>query len=259
MFPSSSSDPLEATRCVCVCSKYNHGLPHNVSSATWYRHLDEATTQEEKQRIQSVKALGVVALSNLPNSEFSDADTSISRGARRADTLQALTQRTCESLDLFNDTSLAAMQRVMQAPCNPFRQQLQSLHDCCKTLEIHIVKITAERDTILTALALAATQIILPPMPPYNPSLESIPVILKKEKIAKSGAKAKMRPSQTKNGRNLCALRWLKQTKLNGTTDKFNAYYNSLTSTQRTEYDQDTANLVASNTWNKTVCDGKIL
>ncbi|KIK33697.1 hypothetical protein CY34DRAFT_99137, partial [Suillus luteus UH-Slu-Lm8-n1] len=78
-------------------------------------------------------------------------------------------------------------------------------------------------------------------------------------KIAKSGAKAKMRPSQTKNGRNLCALRWLKQTKLNGTTDEFNAYYNSLTSTQRTEYDQDAANLVASNTWNKTVCDGKIL
>ncbi|KAG1754432.1 hypothetical protein EDB19DRAFT_654064 [Suillus lakei] len=155
MFPSSSSDPLEATRCVCVCSKYNHGLPHNISSTTWYRHLDEATTQEEKQRIRSVKALGVVALSNLPNSESSDADTSISRGARRADTLRALTQRTRGSLDLFNDTSLAAMQRVTQAPCNPFRQQLQSLHDRCKTLEIHIVKITAERDTILYVVTIS--------------------------------------------------------------------------------------------------------
>ncbi|KAG1856502.1 hypothetical protein C8R48DRAFT_674922 [Suillus tomentosus] len=41
-------------------------------------------------------------------------------------------------------------------------------------------------------------------------------------------------------------------------TEEFNAYYNSLTSTQRTEYDQDAANLVASNTWNKTVCDGEI-
>lgn len=38
-------------------------------------------------------------------------------------------------------------------------------------------------------------------MLPYNPSLESIPVNLKKEKITKSGAKAKMRPSQTKNRR----------------------------------------------------------
>ncbi|KAG2747999.1 hypothetical protein P692DRAFT_20819322 [Suillus brevipes Sb2] len=140
---------------------------------------------------------------------------------------------------------------------------------------MHIIKITAERDTILssfqllagavwtcrlpcetraaiqkntsvwrTALALAAIQIILPPVPPYNPSLESIPVNLKKEKIAKSGAKAKMCPSQPKNGH---------------TTDEFNAYYNFLTSTQHTEYDQDTANLVASNTWNKTVCDSKIL
>jgi hypothetical protein len=27
-----------------------------------------------------------------------------------------------ESLDLFNNTSLAAMQRVTQAPCNPFQQ-----------------------------------------------------------------------------------------------------------------------------------------
>ncbi|KAG1725675.1 hypothetical protein EDB19DRAFT_1946917 [Suillus lakei] len=67
----------------------------------------------------------------------------------------------------------------------------------------------------------------------------------------------KMRPSPTKNGRNLCALRWLKQTKSNGTTEEFNAYYSSLTSTQRTEYDNDAANLVATDTWSKSVCDGK--
>ncbi|KAG2118339.1 hypothetical protein BD769DRAFT_1750334 [Suillus cothurnatus] len=115
----------------------------------------------------------------------------------------------------------------------------------------------------LTALALAASQIVLPPPPPANPSLESPPdttITVKKGKSSgtKSSTKGKMRPSQTKNGRNLCALRWLKQTKLNGTTEEFNAYYNSLTSAQRMEYDQDAANLVASNAWNKTVCDGEI-
>ncbi|KAG1881012.1 uncharacterized protein F5891DRAFT_1204281 [Suillus fuscotomentosus] len=46
------------------------------------------------------------------------------------------------------------------------------------------------------------------------------------------GSKAKMRPGNTKNGRNLCALRWLKQTKRSGTTDEFNAYYGTLTSDQ---------------------------
>jgi len=32
---------------------------------------------------------------------------------------------------------------------------------------------------------------------------------------------------------NLCALRWLKQVKTNGTTDEFGAYYVSLTGDQR--------------------------
>ncbi|KAG2129579.1 hypothetical protein DEU56DRAFT_816807 [Suillus clintonianus] len=121
-----------------------------------------------------------------------------------------------------------------------------------------------------STLALAASQIVLPPLPPSNPLLESPPEstinaspldnITKKGKTTgtKSGTKSKMRPSATKNGRNLCALRWLKQTKSNGTTEEFNAYYSSLTSTQRTEYDKDAANLAATDTWSKTVCDGKI-
>ncbi|KAG2346663.1 hypothetical protein BDR05DRAFT_997079 [Suillus weaverae] len=111
----------------------------------------------------------------------------------------------------------------------------------------------------LTALTLAATQIMLPPMPPYNPLLNSLPaestLNIKKEKNTKGGTKGKMHSSQTKNGQNLCALCWLKQTRLNGTTKEFNAYYTSLTLTQRMEYDQDTAKLVASNAWNKTYGD----
>ncbi|KAG2061640.1 hypothetical protein BDR06DRAFT_1042131 [Suillus hirtellus] len=115
----------------------------------------------------------------------------------------------------------------------------------------------------LTALALAVSQIVLPLLPPANPLLKSPPnttITVKKGKSSgtKSSTKGKMCPSQTKNGQNLCTTYWLKQTKLNGMTEEFNAYYNSLTSTQCMEYDQDAANLVASNAWNKTVCNGKI-
>ncbi|OAX35847.1 hypothetical protein K503DRAFT_343220 [Rhizopogon vinicolor AM-OR11-026] len=51
---------------------------------------------------------------------------------------------------------------------------------------------------------------------------------------AKTGSKCKMRPSATNNGRNLCAFRWLRQIKINGTTEEFNLYYSSLTPIQRT-------------------------
>jgi hypothetical protein len=110
MFASSSSQSLDKTpRYVCVCSKYNNGQPHEVSSATWYRHLQEASTDEEKQRIRSVNALGGITLSTpadlpIPGSSVHaagvpDSDTFIPRGAHRAATLRALAQRARESED----------------------------------------------------------------------------------------------------------------------------------------------------------------
>ncbi|KAI6155919.1 hypothetical protein BKA82DRAFT_24469 [Pisolithus tinctorius] len=49
-------------------------------------------------------------------------------------------------------------------------------------------------------------------------------------KSAKGNVKVpgRMRPSPTKNGQNLCALRWLKRIQLNGTMEDFQKYYNSL-------------------------------
>jgi hypothetical protein len=113
MFPpsSSSSQPLDKTpRYVCVCSKYNNGQPHEVSSATWYRHLEEACTQEEKQRIRSVNALGGIVLtpSDLPDplagssvqaAGIPNSDASLSRGAHRTATLRALARCARESED----------------------------------------------------------------------------------------------------------------------------------------------------------------
>ena len=39
----------------CVCSKYNFGRPHLVSTTTWYRHLQEAGSEEERQQIHAAK------------------------------------------------------------------------------------------------------------------------------------------------------------------------------------------------------------
>lgn len=39
----------------CVCQKYGFGQPHEVSKATWYRHLRQASDEEEKQQIYAAQ------------------------------------------------------------------------------------------------------------------------------------------------------------------------------------------------------------
>lgn len=119
--------------------------------------------------------------------------------------------------------------------------------------------------------SLAAANVDIPPSPqvtpdhpletpgPIDPLLDdSASLIIKKEKMSKAGAKCKMRPSPTKNGRyvdslrsrhahhvsdyqtsNLCAHRWLKQMNTSGSTDEFCIYYNSLGQGQRKVCDID--------------------
>lgn len=112
-------------------------------------------------------------------------------------------------------------------------------------------------------LALAAAGVKIPLLPSDSVPMQAPPVPtekvsvpsdgansnLQKGKAAKAGSKSsKMRPSPTKNGRyvffsqtfpllmgcsNLCALRWLKQIKIGGTTEEFCAYYGDLTLEQR--------------------------
>ncbi|KAG1905037.1 uncharacterized protein F5891DRAFT_1183705 [Suillus fuscotomentosus] len=94
-------------RFFCVCTKYNHGQPHEVSYTSWYRHLNEATTEEEKQKMHTVKAFGLEALT-IPDPPAQASGSSRhppstggleSDSARRAATLRELAKRARESAD----------------------------------------------------------------------------------------------------------------------------------------------------------------
>jgi len=43
----------------CVCIKHNFGLPHLVSSSAWHWHFDQASSEEERQRIREAKYQGL--------------------------------------------------------------------------------------------------------------------------------------------------------------------------------------------------------
>lgn len=53
------ADAGSRTQRNCVCSSYNFGQPHIVSYATWYRHLQEARSDEERRTMQDAKFHGL--------------------------------------------------------------------------------------------------------------------------------------------------------------------------------------------------------
>ena len=54
--PMASSTAQQSMEYVCLCLKHNFGHPHSVSKATWYCHIEEAKTEEEKQRLRASRA-----------------------------------------------------------------------------------------------------------------------------------------------------------------------------------------------------------
>ncbi|KAG1803911.1 uncharacterized protein HD556DRAFT_1437645 [Suillus plorans] len=65
-------------------------------------------------------------------------------------------------------------------------------------------------------------------------------------------------PDEPNQQGNLCAHRWLKQVESNKTTEEFCVYYGDLSADQRKEYDNEAAELVANNAWDKTVYEGTL-
>lgn len=62
---------------------------------------------------------------------------------------------------------------------------------------------------------------------------------------------SKMRPGPKKNGRNLCALRWLKQLNTKGTTKEFDSYWCALSTAQKDEYQAEAERLESAGQWQK--------
>ncbi|KAI5989242.1 hypothetical protein EDD15DRAFT_2460164 [Pisolithus albus] len=85
---ASNADEHEFTpRYKCTCSKYNFGRPHAVSKATFYRHINEVDTEEERARLRSTAREG------LDSGKRSGAQS------RHAAVLQAMAKRRFETVN----------------------------------------------------------------------------------------------------------------------------------------------------------------
>ncbi|KAI6037936.1 hypothetical protein EDC04DRAFT_2604362 [Pisolithus marmoratus] len=114
----------------------------------------------------------------------------------------------------------------------------------------------------MSLLASAAAKVKITPLPPVpEPPVKSDPMpFCVSEGETPMDKKSKFRPSGTKNGRNLCIMRWLKQVNANGQKEEFRTYYDkTLTVTQREDYDNEAKQLVKDNGWVKAVIEnGKL-
>ncbi|KAG2039118.1 hypothetical protein BDR03DRAFT_952900 [Suillus americanus] len=106
------------------------------------------------------------------------------------------------------------------------------------------------------------------PIPAVNSSLNLAPEKIDNDSAvtkastatkAKPAKVKKMRPGPKENGRNLCALRWLKQINTNGTTEEFGDYFDKLTPAQVKNYSDEVNTLLKNSMWNRTtVSEGMI-
>lgn len=101
MYASSSSKQLDdAPRYICVYRKYNQGQSRMFSGTTWRRHLEEANTEDERERMRTGRALnghGIPAFS-VPPAESSALV--LPPSARRLDAIRVLTKRARENAEL---------------------------------------------------------------------------------------------------------------------------------------------------------------
>ena len=100
----ASPDPEQPPRRQydCVCLKHGSGELHRVSHTAWYQHLATASTEEERQHIQTARLLGdqIASLSSLIKlSSTPDRDYSVPPSVRRAEARRGLAKRARENRD----------------------------------------------------------------------------------------------------------------------------------------------------------------
>ncbi|KAG1869750.1 hypothetical protein C8R48DRAFT_670991 [Suillus tomentosus] len=97
---------------------------------------------------------------------------------------------------------------------------------------------------IPTVAALAIPAVVATPTIPAVVVVPAIPAV-----IATPINTKRFRPAATKNGRNLCAYRWLKHLMSNGSSQEFKVYWDSLKKKCQANYNIEASNLVAGCIW----------
>ncbi|KAJ8581990.1 hypothetical protein M405DRAFT_938003 [Rhizopogon salebrosus TDB-379] len=135
--------------------------------------------------------------------------------------------------------------------CSPpnyrhFRSPPQSLASMRRISQSRLISLFQDRSSILLNLLSPLQQdpVSRGPTKPSSIDTGSANHVLKatSSKVRSGGKAVKMRPSATTNGRNLCALYWLKN-------DEFRIYYGALTPDQHKQYEDEATQLVANNSW----------
>jgi hypothetical protein len=76
--------------------KYGYGHAHQVSKATWYRHLEQAATQDEKARILAAN-FPVLALPEQPESSAGPSRSGVQPPSQSVADGGASSKRTIEA------------------------------------------------------------------------------------------------------------------------------------------------------------------
>jgi len=116
----ASSAARQPTEYVCLCLKHNFGRPHLVSKATWYRHIEEAETEEEKQRLRasradrpSVHTTRAATIQAMVKRRLEDASQHV--GRRKRARIQNIVSR---FHSVYCDTNLEIMVSIVGTPRN---------------------------------------------------------------------------------------------------------------------------------------------
>jgi len=119
----ASSAARQPPEYVCLCLKHNFGRPHSVSKATWYRHIEEAETEEEKQRLRAsrvdqltvhtIRAATIQAMVKRRLETVEDARHRV--GHRKRARIQNIVSR---FHSVYCDTNLKIMVSIVGTPRN---------------------------------------------------------------------------------------------------------------------------------------------
>ncbi|KAG0694982.1 hypothetical protein DFH29DRAFT_880325 [Suillus ampliporus] len=140
-----------------------------------------------------------------------------------------------ENMPVFLRNPLANM-FTMKAP-PPLLNNLNSpLHPCANP------STSASTSTAMTIMSAVLTSSTATPTPTTSSGTS-----------ASASKGSKICPGPKKNGRNLCALRWLKQLNTKGTTKEFDSYWCARLAAQKDKYQAEAERLESAGQWQKVL------